>query len=137
MKTISKKGFVVENNNGQVKVMVQRDSGCGSCSTCGGCEIKPSFITTFTTENINPGDQVYLDSDSNQISNLTKFIYAFPVAMMILGALLPNFLFKNSNYDLNLLTLIFVIIFLLLSFIVIRIFDRKYADKKLVRLRKA
>jgi positive regulator of sigma E activity len=136
MNTISKKGFVVENNNGYVKVMIQRDSGCGSCSTCGGCDVKPSFVTTYSTLNVKPGDEVFLDSDYKQISNLTKFIYAFPVIMMIIGAILPNILFKESAYDLNLLTILFVVIFLLISLFTIRKFDNRYKGRDLIKLRK-
>lgn len=136
MNTISKKGFVVENNNGYVKVMIQRDSGCGSCSTCGGCDVKPSFVTTYSTLNVKPGDEVFLDSDYKQISNLTKFIYAYPVIMMIIGAILPNILFKESAYDLNLLTILFVVIFLLISLFTIRKFDNRYKGRDLIKLRK-
>lgn len=136
MDTISKKGFVVENKNGQVKVMVQRDTGCGSCSTCGGCEIKPSFITIHSNENLSAGDQVYLESDSKTVGNLTKFIYIFPVLMIFLFAFLANMIFKNSDLNMDLMTILFMLLGLGISFIGIRLLDNRYKNKNIVKLRK-
>lgn len=136
METISKKGIVVENKAGQVKVMVQRDSGCGSCSTCGGCEVKPSFITTQSSLNVKPGDQVFLDSNYGHISGLTKLVYIFPVFMTILGALLANYIFKNSALDKDLMTILFIVIFFSISILFIHLFDKKYDGRKLITLRK-
>lgn len=75
--------------------MIQRDSGCGSCSTCGGCEVKPSFITTYSSLNVKPGDEVFLDSNYGHISRLTKLVYIFPVVMTFLGTLMANLIFKK------------------------------------------
>lgn len=136
MEIISKKGIVVENNNGNVKVMVQRDSGCGSCSTCGGCEVKPSFYSTFTNDNLNPGDFVFLDTDVKTVNKVSYFTYIFPVSMMILGAILANTIFSTIKLDENLLTLLFIFGFLLISLLVLRIYDRGYKNKDLVTIRK-
>lgn len=136
METISKKGIVVENNNGNVKVMVQRDSGCGSCSTCGGCEVKPSYYSTFTNDDLNPGDFVYLDTDAKNINKVSFFTYLFPVSMMTLGAILANTIFSNMGLDENLLTLLFISGFLIISLLVLRIFDRGYKNKNLITIRK-
>lgn len=136
MSRISKKGIVVENKDGQVKVMVQRDSGCGSCSTCGGCEIKPSFITTSSNLNLKAGDQVFLDSNYSQVSKLTKLTYIFPLVMTLLGAFLANFIFMNKNVDKDLMTILFIVIFFSLSILIIHLFDKKYASIKLITLRK-
>lgn len=137
MQTISKKGIVVENLNGNVKVMIQRDSGCGSCSSCGGCEIKPSYYTTFTNENFNPGDFVYLDSDIKTVNKLSYFTYLFPVFMMITGAILANTVFKDRFLDNNLLTVLFIFLFLALSIFVLRIMDKGYENKDIITIRKA
>ena len=137
MQTISKKGIVVENLNGNVKVMIQKESGCGSCSSCGGCEIKPSYYTAFTNENLNPGDFVYLDSDIKTVNRLSYFTYLFPVFMMITGAILANTIFKNTIQDNNLLTVLFIFIFLALSILVLRFMDKGYENKEIITLRKA
>lgn len=136
MEIISKKGIVVENNNGNVKVMVQRDSGCGSCSTCGGCEIKPSYYSTFTNEDLNPGDFVFLDTDAKTVNKVSYFTYLFPVSMMILGAILANTVFSNIGFDENLLTLLFLVGFLLISLLILRIYDKGYKNRNLITIRK-
>lgn len=136
MQTLSKKGIVVENKDGNVKIMVQRDSGCGSCSTCGGCEIKPSYYSTFTNQDLNPGDFVFLDSDAKTVNNLSFFTYLFPVSMMILGAVLANTVFSSVNLDKNLLTLGFIVLFLAVSILVLKLFDKSYDNKKIISIRK-
>lgn len=136
MSTISKKGFIVENNNGKVKVMIQRDSGCGSCSTCGGCEIKPLFLEIDSALDLKSGDQVYLDSDYSFISRITKFIYLFPVIMTLLGAILAHIIFKGKEVDKDLMTFVFIIIFFSLSIFIINKIDKKHNGKKIIRLRK-
>ena len=135
MQTISKKGIVVENLNGNVKVMIQKESGCGSCSSCGGCEIKPSYYTTFTNENLNPGDFVYLDSDIKTVNRLSYFTYIFPVFMMITGAVLANTIYKFL--DNNLLTVLFIFLFLAISLFVLKIMDKGYENKEIITIRKA
>lgn len=137
MQTISKKGIVVENLNGNVKVMIQKESGCGSCSSCGGCEIKPSYYTTFTNENLNPGDFVYLDSDVKTVNRLSYFTYLFPVFMMIFGAILANTIFKDKFLDNNLLTVLFIFLFLAISIFILRIMDKRYENKDIITIRKA
>lgn len=137
METVSKKGIVVENLDGNVKVMIQRDSGCGSCSTCGGCEMKPSYYTTFTNENLNPGDFVYLDSNIKTVNKLSYFTYLFPVFMMVAGAVLANTAFKNISLDNNLLTVLFIFLFLAMSVFILRIFDKGYENKNIITIRKA
>ena len=137
MQTISKKGIVVENNNGRVKVMIQKDSGCGSCSTCGGCEIKPAFYTTFTSQDLKIGDSVYLDSKTKVINKLSFLTYIVPVFMMVIGAILPNIFLKNLGVDINILTLISVVLFLIISIFFLRLYDKKYENKKLIEIRKA
>ncbi|MDD7463894.1 MAG: SoxR reducing system RseC family protein [Anaerococcus sp.] len=136
MEIISKKGIVVENNQGQVKVMIQRDSGCGSCSTCGGCEVKPSFITTHSSLNVKPGDEVFLDSNYGHISSLTKLVYIFPVVMTFLGALMANLIFKNMQVDRDLMTILFIVVFFTLSILLMHLFDKRYDGRKLITLRK-
>lgn len=136
MQTLSKKGIVVENKDGNVKIMVQRDSGCGSCSTCGGCEVKPSYYSTFTNQDLNPGDFVFLDSDAKTVNNLSFFTYLFPVSMMILGAVLANTVFSSVNFDENLLTLGFIVLFLAVSVLILKLFDKSYDNKKLISIRK-
>lgn len=136
MQTLSKKGIVVENKDGNVKIMVQRDSGCGSCSTCGGCEVKPSYYSTFTNQDLNPGDFVFLDSDAKTVNNLSFFTYLFPVSMMILGAVLANTVFSSVNLDENLLTLGFIVLFLAVSILILKLFDKTYDNKKLISIRK-
>lgn len=136
MEIISKKGIVVENNNGNVKVMVQRDSGCGSCSTCGGCEVKPSYYSTFTNDDLKPGDFVFLDTDAKSVNKVSYFTYLFPVSMMILGAILANTVFSNIGFDENLLTLLFLVAFLLISLLILRIYDKGYKNRNLITIRK-
>ena len=64
------------------------------------------------------------------------YVYILPVVLMILGALLPNLLLKDKGLDLNLLTLLSIVIFMALSFFIIKGIDRKIKDNNVMKVRK-
>lgn len=121
-----KKGLVVDIIHNKLKVLVYRDSGCGSCSTCGGCEIKPTFINVYNANlDIKKGDQVYLETNTNHLYKAGFILYIFPLFMLVLGAIIPSILIKDSSIDINILTLISAFLFLILSIFILKIIDKR------------
>lgn len=137
MEKISKKGLVVENNEGNLKIMVQRDGGCGSCSTCGGCDIKPSFVNVKSSGDYKVGDSVYIDSDYQNVSRLSNKIFGLPVLFIILAALLSNQLAASFNWDQEGAIFFAVVIAILLSLSILKRMDKKYEGKSILSVRKA
>lgn len=136
--SMTKEGMVLENNNGKLKIQVDRTGACGSCAAASSCvEKKSSIIEVFSADNIHEGDKVILESDADKINKLSALVYIFPAIMLLVGIAAPHYFLKNSNLDTNLVTLFSVIIMLALSVIIIRNFDKKVCKEKLMTVRKA
>ncbi|EGC82554.1 SoxR reducing system RseC family protein [Anaerococcus prevotii] len=137
MDKVTKEGIVLDNNKGHLTVQIFRNGACGSCSASGSCaESKTTEIELFTHENIKKGDRVMIEGSSNDVTKLTAVVYIFPVVMILIGAILPNVFLKNTGIDLNLLTLISVLVFLLISLIFVKGLDSKVKDRNIMKVRK-
>lgn len=137
MDKITKEGIVLDNNKGHLTVQIFRNGACGSCSASGSCaESKTTEIELFTHENIKKGDRVMIEGESSDVTKLTAVVYIFPVVMILIGAILPNVFLKNTGIDLNLLTLLSVLVFLLISLVFVKGLDRKVKDRNIMKVRK-
>lgn len=135
--TMTKEGLVLENNRGNLKIMVDRNSACGACAASGSCaERKTTIIEIFSAENINKGDRVVLESDADKINKISALVYIIPVILVMMGALLPSYLFKDTGYDTNLISLGAIALMLLLSVLFIRKLDKNSNKDQLMRVRR-
>ncbi|EEI87122.1 positive regulator of sigma(E), RseC/MucC [Anaerococcus lactolyticus ATCC 51172] len=134
---MTKEGLVLENNNGNLKIKVDRNSACGSCAASASCaERKTTIIEVFSADNINKGDKVILESDADEISRISALVYIIPAILVMLGAILPSMLLKNTGYDTNLISLGSVILMLALSILYIKRLDKGSKKEKLIKVRK-
>ena len=137
MDKVTKEGIVLDNNKGHLTVQIFRNGACGSCSASGSCaESKTTEIELFTHENIKKGDRVMIEGESSDVTKLTAVVYIFPVVMVLIGAILPNVFLKNTGIDLNLLTLLSVLVFLLISLVFVKGLDSKVKDRNIMKVRK-
>lgn len=137
MDKVTKEGIVLDNNKGHLTVQIFRNGACGSCSASGSCaESKTTEIELFTHENIKKGDRVMIEGSSSDVTKLTAIVYIFPVVMILIGAILPNIFLKNTGIDLNLLTLLSVLVFLLISLVFVKGLDSKVKDRNIMKVRK-
>lgn len=135
--TMTKEGLVLENNRGNLKIKVDRNSACGSCAASGSCaERKTTIVEIFSAENIDKGDMVVLESDADKINKISAMVYIIPVVLVMLGALAPSYLLKNTGYDTNLISLAAVIIMLGISVLFIKKLDRNSKKDQLMKVRK-
>ena len=95
-----------------------------------------TIIEIFSADDIKKGDRILLESKSSDITKYSMYVYILPVVLMILGALLPNLLLKDKGLDLNLLTLLSIVIFMALSFFIVKGIDRKIKDNNVMKVRK-
>lgn len=134
---MTKEGLVLENSNGNLKIKVDRNSACGSCAASASCaERKTTIIEVFSADNINKGDKVILESDADEISKISALVYIIPAILVMLGAILPSMLLKNTGYDTNLISLGSVILMLALSILYIKRLDKGSKKEKLIKVRK-
>ena len=134
---MTKEGLVLENNNGNLKIKVDRNGACGSCAANGSCAERKSTVTeVFSADNINKGDKVILESDANEINKMSALVYAVPVVLVMIGALAPTFLLKNSGVDTNLISLVSISLMLALSVLFFKKLDKGVQKEKLMKVRK-
>ena len=137
MAMMIKEGTVLENNNGKLKVSVARNEACGACAAKGSCGQKEeTIIEIFSADDIKKGDKIILETNSSDITKYSMYVYILPVIMIIIGALLPKLLLKGTGMDLNLLTLISIVLFMTLSFIIVKTIDNKIKNDNVMKVRK-
>ncbi|RGB76531.1 sigma E positive regulator RseC/MucC [Anaerococcus nagyae] len=137
MAMMIKQGIVLDNNNGKLIISVGRSEACGACAAKESCGQKDeTIIEAYSTDDINTGDKVILESRSQDITKYSIYVYVLPVALIVIGAVLPNLLFKNSGLDINLLTLISILMFFAISFVIVKKIDNKLKDNNVMKVRK-
>ena len=134
---MTKEGLVLENNNGNLKIKVDRNSACGSCAASGSCaERKSTVVEIFSADNINEGDKVILESDADEINRISALVYVIPLILVMIGAVAPHYLLKNSGYDINIISLVAVVVMLALSVLYIKNLDKNAKKEKLMKVKK-
>lgn len=134
---MTKEGLVLENNNGNLKIKVDRNSACGSCAASGSCaERKTTIVEIFSADNINEGDKVILESDADEINRISALVYVIPLILVMIGAVAPSYLLKNSGYDTNIISLVAVVVMLALSVLYIKNLDKNAKKEKLMKVKK-
>ncbi len=126
---MEKIGYVRRVIDDKVELVFTRASGCGNCSGCaGGCETKSHIVTIENSLEAKVGDSVELRGESKNIMKYMFVIYMIPFAFFIAGILLGNSYFTgigNKNYEL--LSFATGVLALFISFIVVRLIDRRVA----------
>ena len=134
---MTKEGLVLENNNGNLKIKVDRNSACGSCAASGSCaERKTTIVEIFSADNIDEGDKVILESDADEINRISALVYVIPLILVMIGAVAPHYLLKNSGYDTNIISLVAVVVMLALSVLYIKNLDKNAKKEKLMKVKK-
>lgn len=86
---------------GQVEVSVTRRTACGhDCESCAGCGAgtNPTLVVRAETElPLETGDRVEIYSD-NRLLGAAALVYLGPVALFLLGYLLPAALPEGVRY---------------------------------------
>ena len=117
--------------------MVDRNSACGACAASGSCaERKTTIVEIFSAENIDKGDKVVLESDADRVNKISAMVYIIPLILVMIGALAPSYLLKDSGYDINLISLGAVILMLGLSVLFIKSLEKNSKKDQLMRVRK-
>lgn len=78
---------------GLVEVTVARQTACGhDCENCAGCGVQASAVTVLAATELTvvPGDRVELYSSSGKVLPIAALVYLAPVALFLLGYLLPG-----------------------------------------------
>jgi len=125
-------GFVKKIDGNKMELEVRRVSACGtSCNTCSsGCEVKPHTITVYNELNAKIGDFVEIKGESKRIVKYALIVYMIPFVAFILGVVAGNAIFKSLAYaNYELLSFFTGFITMAISFLIVRVIDKKVSKK--------
>lgn len=121
---------VVSVNNNIAKVHIMTEGSCGTgCASCKGCSVvSPTHVEVDNKIGAKVGQEVKIERNSSAYLKSMGIVFILPVIMMFigigLGYGLSDILTVNIPKDFWGIT--FGILFLIVSFLVIRILDRKF-----------
>jgi len=131
---VERVGYVSKVIGDKAEVEVKRMSACGSegCSSCGGgCSVPSVFVTMPNTLKAKEGNFVEIKTKSRNVLKYTFLTYMIPFFMLIIGIIMGMGVFKYAGFKsyegFGFLT---GVIFLALSFLIIKRIDRKVAEEK-------
>lgn len=105
---IEQQATVVRVDGDTAEVTTQRESSCGSCSAKSGCGTSlidawfPQRVSKFQLKNdigAKPGDTVVVGLDEGKMRRGSLLLYALPLAGLILGAVLGEYLATRSGHS--------------------------------------
>lgn len=102
---IEEEGIVVRTENSIAFVETRRQSGCGGCSSngaCGTASLSRLGAKSRLFEVQNPvgaiaGDSVVIGLEEKSLLKGSLTLYALPLLLLILGALVASFLAPSPN----------------------------------------
>lgn len=124
--TVYQEGLVTAVSEKTIWVEITRKSACGSdCAKCGALCAKQ--VLTVEAENVahaKAGDRVLLEMPPQKILTAAFLVYIIPLAALLLGYALSNRIIKN-----DMISALFGLVFMAVSFLLLHIYDRKSAKK--------
>jgi len=114
--------------NGMIELEVQRNSACGDCKACSNSlESKKHILIIKDSVGVDIGDRVLLNTEGKNFLKNTLIVYAIPFAFLIIGMVLGYFVSTiYSIFDPDLISFIVGILFLSISYLLLRFLDKKY-----------
>lgn len=73
-------------------ISVPRKSACGhDCEECAGCGVTGAAVEARAVNTIGatPGQKVVVESSTQKMLGIVAFVYAIPVALFLLGYVIP------------------------------------------------
>ncbi|MCR3922336.1 MAG: SoxR reducing system RseC family protein [Firmicutes bacterium] len=125
-------GLVVEVNEDKAIVAIQRHD---VCAKCGGCGVAVSGAGEVQLEALNKvnavvGQTVKVASDTAHVLKASFMVYIVPMLALLAGLYLGQQL-DGSFGDIARMDIILGIVFLLVSYLLVRSYDRKVASRQI------
>jgi sigma-E factor negative regulatory protein RseC len=124
---ISEQGLVERIKKNSALIKVVKSSVCNHCTSKDSCSVpeKNMVIEVKNSLNAKVGDLVEVSVPEGTFITLSLMVYIFPVAALMAGAFLGNYISTLLDTDPSLTAIITGAIFLFFSFIILKLIDRK------------
>ncbi len=121
---MNQRGTVLQTKGSRALVAVSRPSACGhSCATCSAhCEAPTHNAWAINTKQAKPGDIVLLACDDKAVLSAALCVYFVPLVMFFAGYIISDSLLKHTASS-----IIISLFMMVVSFILLRIFDKRIA----------
>lgn len=73
------------SSDGMAELRVKRDSACGDCATCGGCDAGSITFSVKNTLDAKPGDTVSVETPSKAVIAVAALVYLLPLLLFFAG----------------------------------------------------
>ncbi|KNF08707.1 sigma-E factor regulator, RseC/MucC family [Gottschalkia purinilytica] len=121
-------GYVYKTDDKTAGIIVKRVSACGdSCASCSSdCSTSNITISIENTLDAKVGDYIKIRTRTKSVLKSIFIAYFIPLALMVIGVFLGVSLFKNLGFkEYESLGFLMGIIFLGISYVLLRIIDKK------------
>ena len=118
-------GTILETHGGQAKVLVRRP---GACAHCGACELgaRPEQVIELPNpQGLPPGTEVRLLVDEGEVAKASFVVYVIPLFFLFLGFGAGQLAGRWLGVSSELLIFAAGLLFLLLSYGLIHLWDRR------------
>ncbi len=124
---ISEQGIVESTNKKSAFIKITKSSSCKHCSEQDSCSVsqRNMIIQVENKLDAKKGDMVEVSVPEGTFIKLSLMVYMFPVAALMVGAFLGNFLSMALKTDPSVTAAVTGALFLVVSFLVLKAFDKK------------
>jgi positive regulator of sigma E activity len=121
------RGEIIAREGGRVTVMLEVTGGCEKCRLCTRVSETEMTVEAYTEEPFQVGDRVALFLSPHIIVASAAILYIFPLISMVAGYFVGKTLFGTLVFEgrEEMIPALFSLLFFFLSFIPIRLFDKK------------
>ncbi len=131
MKKIKEEALVQRGGGNKEIVVLKkvRPEACGHCHAKAVCGVKKEFefhAVNNTGEKVSEGERVWIELPDISLSKLSFLVYGFPVIVLVATLLLAIEVFSFSELS----SLLMAAVFFFLSFLVLRLYDKRVVSKK-------
>jgi sigma-E factor negative regulatory protein RseC len=119
-------GEVIEVRGDTATVKIQANKACEKCHVCKRVSATEMIVEAFATRPVSRGEKVTLHIHPGTIVKSAAILYIFPLFGLIIGYYCGKFLLSLLNIGIKgeLIPAVFSLVFLFLSFVPIRMYDR-------------
>lgn len=121
-------GIVKEVFENKAKISIQKHSACKKCGVC-KYDAESKTLTAEAVNNIGAkeGDEVEVAMDFDVLMSASLIAYIIPLIMFIIGCAVGFYLISPAN---PIIALIVGIVFITITYFVIKMFDKRGRFKK-------
>lgn len=119
-------GIIISQEKDQATVQMARGEKCDGCNLCSMAEDGRMRVTALNKINAGVGDMVEVEIPPGKIVGYSMLLFIMPILMMILGYFAGKAVFTFSHGESS--GILGSIGGLVLSFVIIRLIDRRFAS---------